>query len=99
MWSNHTCGGILIPPCISHMIRFGTYSIISFKAAESTKSYTLSLHDALPIYLLDRLPRNGLDSRVRPMLTGYFEDIAMVLASCREVIRPDRKSTRLNSSH
>jgi hypothetical protein len=37
---------------------------------------------------LDRLPKKGLDSRVRPMLAGYFEDLAAVLAGCRQILKP-----------
>lgn len=38
--------------------------------------------------VLAQLPRHGLDSRVRRMLMGYFEDIAVVLGSCRKVLKP-----------
>src|SRR5687768_18069541 len=59
-----------------------------FNDPATTEIYTLSLHDALPIF--DRLAGQGLVDRIilgqRPM-------------SRREIGRIDRKSTRLNSSH
>src|SRR5215207_10577795 len=57
-----------------------------FNDTATTEIYTLSLHDALPIFPADgdqRLPRTTLLVSVRP--TG----------DCGE----DRKSTRLHSSH
>src|ERR1035437_10665540 len=54
-----------------------------FNDTATTEIYTLSLHDALPIYRSTRLPqtcRSAGSSRMRGVL-------------------PDRKSTRLNSSH
>src|SRR5690606_41577904 len=68
-----------------------------FNDTAPTEIYTLSLHDALPIYL-DRLP-NALSAvgrtRQRPIV-----DIgsARVRGACR-LREIDRKSTRLNSSH
>src|SRR5688572_31023700 len=56
--------------------------------------YTLSLHDALPIYPLSRKPiEHPLDVGVR--------SINALLTVGRALIErtPDRKSTRLNSSH
>jgi len=40
------------------------------------------------VEVLDQLPRDGLDPRVRAMIAGYFEDIALVLASCVSVLKP-----------
>src|SRR5438445_1255599 len=58
-----------------------------FSYTAPTEIYTLSLHDALPIWLhRDRVPRRGL--RGPPGRAG----------SAR-LPRRDRKSTRLNSSH
>src|SRR6266581_3508392 len=60
------------------------YFFFFFNETATTEIYTLSLHDALPIY---RTPRPGrLDRRLRELQ--------------RLRARPqDRKSTRLNSSH
>src|SRR6266508_6015854 len=56
-----------------------------FNDTATTEIYTLSLYDALPIYLLDQ-PAGPLDR-----LTGPHDHLA--------VEQVDRKSTRLNSSH
>src|SRR5205085_11873542 len=68
-----------------------------FTAASPTEIYTLSLHDALPIFL----PREPGDRRARRRIES---ETAVVLkpdtADRRDgSIRQDRKSTRLNSSH
>src|SRR2546430_4465947 len=57
-----------------------------FNDTATTEIYTLSLHDALPIYA-------GDDPR-RADGTGPLADLHRVRAGLR-----DRKSTRLNSSH
>src|SRR6202451_4750644 len=49
----------------------------------TTEIYTLSLHDALPIWLGTRHPGN----------------VRLVSTWCQSVPTQDRKSTRLNSSH
>src|SRR2546426_12379320 len=67
-----------------------------FNDTATTEIYTLSLHDALPIY-----PRNTMRSRLISMLPPVRRP------SCggrspyhrTSVARTDRKSTRLNSSH
>src|SRR5438309_9040736 len=57
-----------------------------FNDASTSDIYTLSLHDALPIFLIDR-------DRLRVQRLR-FHQAALIL------IEPgDRKSTRLNSSH
>src|SRR2546422_11125601 len=66
-----------------------------FNDTATTEIYTLSLHDALPIYAVDLLhrrrdqPMNGLRLRGNQSVAGGFADA---------IVR-DRKSTRLNSSH
>src|ERR1022692_3316824 len=56
------------------------------KDTATTEIYTLSLHDALPIYLLTRqLTATLIGARLQDTQTGL-----------RAI---DRKSTRLNSSH
>src|SRR5256885_9777107 len=57
-----------------------------FNDTATTEIYTLSLHDALPIFLLEPLP-------VRDPLREILDDGAALHVS------EDRKSTRLNSSH
>src|SRR3712207_8890148 len=70
-----------------------------FNDTATTEIYTLSLHDALPIYArlifvrphqLGEIAR-ALVERQRPI--GFGEGRAC------EFLRADRKSTRLNSSH
>src|SRR3712207_9013262 len=86
--------------------------VFFFNDTATTEIYTLSLHDALPIFgqlsacegrragLLDRgvrLPTQA--DPVRQMADGAAEPREGP-AGGRDVLRgPDRKSTRLNSSH
>src|SRR5688500_20346388 len=70
--------------------------VIFFLTTTPTQSYTLSLHDALPIYA-----RGIHGHRSAPRLLTHRHDGVDV--RCRK-LRPrdsarDRKSTRLNSSH
>src|SRR2546429_1648356 len=58
-----------------------------FNDTATTEIYTLSLHDALPIY---HVARKGLAQAVAA---------AMHLLQRLQALQPDRKSTRLNSSH
>src|SRR5690349_23145103 len=63
-----------------------------FNDTATTEIYTLSLHDALPIYLY----RNWvIDAFERDM--PYDQFIREQLAG--DLLAKDRKSTRLNSSH
>src|SRR5438094_1680740 len=65
------------------------FLFFSFTDSASTEIYTLSLHDALPIYVG---ARRGL-----PLLER--RDARAPGVRLRVLHRPDRKSTRLNSSH
>src|SRR5690242_21360461 len=63
-----------------------------FNDTATTEIYTLSLHDALPIYRLRSDPVRALLDRGRhPYAAGGDR--------ARRAGREDRKSTRLNSSH
>src|SRR5690349_24251850 len=69
--------------CVLHCLKF-----FFFKDTATTEIYTLSLHDALPIFLRWRghpraRGRDGQELRAHPQGRR----------------RQDRKSTRLNSSH
>src|SRR5690606_41814590 len=95
-----------------HMPRPATSLFVCFSASAATDIHTLSLHDALPIYesarfdvertgaLADRpgrlvavpLERVARDFRLTTD-SWSTEDFAFTIYS------PDRKSTRLNSSH
>src|SRR5258708_39640906 len=79
-----------------------------FNDTATTEIYTLSLHDALPIYL-GLLPEHffpkesGRDYALSPYLEGLKEhrgDFTVFSGvSHPDVDGGDRKSTRLNSSH
>src|SRR6266496_1362812 len=62
-----------------------------FNDTATTEIYTLSLHDALPISVAVRPPREG-----RCAVDVLRAD---AVAGRRPARRSDRKSTRLNSSH
>src|SRR2546427_11301030 len=76
--------------------RRGLFSFFFFNDTATTEIYTLSLHDALPIYLA-RLARDAPRTatlRVEPPPKALETRL-------RQSLDPegDRKSTRLNSSH
>src|SRR5437773_11912487 len=62
-----------------------------FNDTPTTEIYTLSLHDALPIY-------SGLARRLRT-LRSREGCVHRCTATSPGAVRVDRKSTRLNSSH
>src|SRR5260221_6742081 len=65
-----------------------------FNDTATTEIYTLSLHDALPIYHpLKKLVGAGLSDVLLVSGTEHMGDFVELLGS------GDRKSTRLNSSH
>src|SRR3712207_8683087 len=74
-----------------------------FNDTATTEIYTLSLHDALPIWR----PAAGVQPRVRaesrtekPHRGGASRaDSRTTPCQLRVAVRQDRKSTRLNSSH
>src|SRR5205807_5244519 len=87
-----------------------TFSYFHFTATSPPESYTLSLHDALPISLLSGLEPSDECPGVQPVssaaLSAFAEppgchpsagdsDPRAVLDAAAQ----DRKSTRLNSSH
>src|SRR3712207_8665626 len=74
-----------------------------FNDTATTEIYTLSLHDALPIWQVRVRPKTGWEA-----LTDTERRIAAMVAAGRSnpdiaaelfLSRRDRKSTRLNSSH
>src|SRR5438067_7241451 len=67
---------------------FSLCSVFFFNDPATTEIYTLSLHDALPIFAASR------SARTRPR--GRREGVH---GRPRILFRQDRKSTRLNSSH
>src|SRR5687768_18606918 len=68
-----------------------------FNATATTEIYTLSLHDALPIYSTC-LPDFGGHSILNVLLRMDAGSRSLSTAHAWTVF-PDRKSTRLNSSH
>src|SRR3712207_7527123 len=71
------------------------YYFFFFNDTATTEIYTLSLHDALPILLALRRP--GDQRRLRR--EGPRPPRSRRPAAVRRLLRQDRKSTRLNSSH
>src|SRR3712207_7636525 len=66
-----------------------------FNDTATTEIYTLSLHDALPIYGPRARVRPARRARARPCCAGRTP----AAAGRRARAGGDRKSTRLNSSH
>src|SRR5256885_16964409 len=83
------------------MYRLNLYAyFFFFNDPATTEIYTLSLHDALPIYD-DERQQPPLPIRIGLALRGLEreEDAAAHLERVVERLQADRKSTRLNSSH
>src|SRR2546430_15369289 len=71
-----------------------------FNDTATTEIYTLSLHDALPIYVLEREDQRARQQWVDLLRVGALaehrrERVVKLFEACVQ----DRKSTRLNSSH
>src|SRR5438552_13607392 len=66
-------------------------SFFFFNDTATTEIYTLSLHDALPISNLQELET--------ARKSGVIAGPERVFANNKLVVKTDRKSTRLNSSH
>src|SRR2546427_9596339 len=83
------------------MFRSAHSSFFFFNDTATTEIYTLSLHDALPIWIgAGPLERRGRLRRLA-ILRGRPEARipARCLAEVKRRAAVDRKSTRLNSSH
>src|SRR5205807_9609039 len=68
-------------------------------APATTAIYTLSLHDALPIYNLSPVLRMGAPEAVQPLERGIPDPEVLLFQEILKTRDGDRKSTRLNSSH
>src|SRR5436305_3735930 len=73
--------------CLFAFLSFCFFFFFFFNDTATTEIYTLSLHDALPIWPPDRGPRARGRRALRAGRAG------------RGAVARDRKSTRLNSSH
>src|SRR2546430_13714272 len=68
-----------------------------FNDTATTEIYTLSLHDALPIFTRETYgAATGIQSGLVPIHDKRYEDF---IGDIPQKTREDRKSTRLNSSH
>src|SRR5688572_33400468 len=80
-------------------------SVFFIPASATTEIYTLSLHDALPIFETRKVKRSGPRCPSKEILMGkrlYVGNLSYQVSSSElEQLfgQQDRKSTRLNSSH
>src|SRR5690349_22366708 len=70
-----------------------------FNDTATTEIYTLSLHDALPIYALEKEADLAQDLAPGQVAVAVVDDLEAVEVEEDEDRFLDRKSTRLNSSH
>src|SRR2546422_5570338 len=81
---------------------YAMFFFFFFNDTATTEIYTLSLHDALPIYLarLDDLV-SEVQTQVRSLARqrGKAERYGTIIEERFGIALTDRKSTRLNSSH
>src|SRR3712207_8296195 len=77
-----------------------------FNDTATTEIYTLSLHDALPIYVIAAdVIQHGVVGNLEDIVLQFLQAVntQYLLMGCGvtedEVAETDRKSTRLNSSH
>src|SRR2546430_11384744 len=77
-----------------------------FNDTATTEIYTLSLHDALPIWQLiwDWVSEGGgfptsRSTKTNSLASTYYDQVGRITLLYMEASELDRKSTRLNSSH
>src|SRR5688572_31523620 len=75
------------------------HSVFFFNDTATTEIYTLSLHDALPIF--EGTPDTVGEAQALRLVEGPETEAVLSIfrGSSTTEIEPDRKSTRLNSSH
>src|SRR5690606_42065262 len=78
-----------VTPCLSFLLH----------VPPPTDLYTLSLHDALPIYRIDGGQSTHTADRIRRAGSGGYPPHTYPGERRSAVDQEDRKSTRLNSSH
>src|SRR2546421_6681918 len=81
-----------------------SYTFFFFNDTATTEIYTLSLHDALPIYHLAHRAEAERGHELADFLGDETEEVDDVLGLAHKALAElgilrDRKSTRLNSSH
>src|SRR2546430_5795507 len=74
-----------------------TFFFFFFNDTATTEIYTLSLHDALPILKEEFDRRGGIGLAIIMLL--FLTVVLMLIYYMFIQQNPDRKSTRLNSSH
>src|SRR5947209_12377456 len=82
-----------MPPCSATCITISFFS----NATATTEPHPLSLHDALPISLDDRVPQAHHDVAAARCARDLEPEVPGRERTAQR--RRDRKSTRLNSSH
>src|SRR5439155_22183471 len=95
--------------CLLHLSPLYSLALFFFNEPATTKIYTLSLHDALPIFRLLKLQREanqrgaGGEPSARSSKLCTLRSAVRIRVSrwpsSRGRVLKDRKSTRLNSSH
>src|SRR3712207_7057626 len=85
-------------------MHYSTLFVFFFNDTATTEIYTLSLHDALPIYgtrIVSLTLRTGTITVARRMRRARSVRFTVLITDIagRRTTRQDRKSTRLNSSH
>src|SRR3712207_9474156 len=79
-----------------------SFIIFFFNDTATTEIYTLSLHDALPIFSRRRScgeVRIRFLRKHRPVKNRRWRHLTEILVDQARISTSDRKSTRLNSSH
>src|SRR3712207_7155125 len=84
-------------------VRSVIFGFFFFNDTATTEIYTLSLHDALPIFFSD-INKNDISLQQLAASIGIFERPVSLKVMAQALgisttISLDRKSTRLNSSH
>src|SRR5437899_12856078 len=85
-----------------HSSSFVTFcpTCFCFTDTSTTEIYTLSLHDALPIFVALQTDEVGVEDARHDLRDLRLADTGVALDQQRLAqARRDRKSTRLNSSH
>src|SRR5256885_3155047 len=83
--------------CINLTLPFTQFIFFFFNDTATTEIYTLSLHDALPIFGIWQAAMDAAEEEEKKAEEVFVA--AMNQADWKDKILADRKSTRLNSSH